>query len=89
MEKKKLYELLNDYLEKKIGTETFSNDFTLIYNLHVDYDILSAEENKLFGELSGITSRFSPFEEDLKKYDCYYNENDVERKAKEVFKALS
>lgn len=86
---KKLYQLLEDYLDKKIDTEIFSNDFTLIYDLHVDYDILSAEELKLFGELSEITGRFSPFEEDLKNFDCYFNETDVEKKAKEVLKALS
>ena len=86
---KKLYQLLMDYLAKKIDTETFSDDFTIIYDLHVDYDTLSAEEQKLFGELSEITSRFSPFEEDLKEFDCYFNETDIERKAKAVLKALS
>lgn len=49
---------------------------------------MSAKEQKLFGELSEITSRFSPFEEDLKEFDCYFYENDVERKAKAVLKAL-
>lgn len=86
---KKLYQLIQDYLNKQIDTETFSNDFTVIYNLHVDYDSLSTKELKLFGELSEITSRFSPFEEDLKKYNCYFNANDVEKKAKEVLKELS
>lgn len=86
---KRLYQLLDDFLAKKIDTESFSNDFTLIYGLHVDYDLLNDEEQKLFGELSEITSRFSPFEEDLKEYDCYFTENDVEKKAKKVYKALS
>lgn len=78
-----------DYLNKKIDTETFSDNFTIIYSLHIDYDTLSPVEHKLFNELDEITSRFSPFEEDLEKYDCYYSESDVEKKVKEVIKILN
>lgn len=78
--REQLYQLIRDYLNKKTDTETFSNKFTIIYNLHIDYDNLYAKERESFSELSEMTSRFSPFDEDLKEYDCYYDAETVKKR---------
>lgn len=66
----------------------FAEWFSNIYNHEINYDELSDYEHKLFGELVQITDRFSPFEEDLKKYDCYYSADVVKERAIEVYLKL-
>lgn len=83
-----LYRLIEDYLNKHINAMNFSKNFSIIYNIHVDYDTLTAVEDKLFEELSEITGRFSPYEEDLKEYNIYYDEEALHKKALEVWKLL-
>ena len=87
--KEKLYYLLEKYLKGDYSTKLFSELFSDTYNLETDYDSLSVLEREFFSELSIITGRFSPFEDDLKKYDCYYNEEQVKEKVKEVVGKLN
>lgn len=61
----------------------------MIYDTEVDYSTLSNLENELFNELSIITARFSPYEDDLKIPNVYYSEQDVKSKVEEVFVKLS
>ncbi len=56
--------------------------------LMVDYETLSNMENKLFSELPPITSRFSPYKEDLKILNVYYDEQEVKSKVDEIIKKL-
>jgi len=42
---------------------------------------LTESENTIFDELSRVTSRFSPFEEDLKIPNAFTNEQEVKSKA--------
>jgi hypothetical protein len=55
----------------------------------VDYDTLSKVENELFNDLSTITARFSPYDEDLKMPNVYYSEQEVKTKVDEVLNRLS
>ncbi len=82
--KEKLYYLLTEYQKGKYDTNTFCDQFTFIYNTEADYNMLSEAENKLFSELSIITARFSPYEEDLKLPNVYYSEQEVKFKVEEV-----
>ncbi len=86
--KEKLYYLLKEFLYGKYDANTFSDQFTTIYDTEVDYDTLSEIEMKLFGELCEITARFSSYEEDLKIPNAYFNEQQVKTKAEEVYKQL-
>ena len=87
--KEKLYYLLTEYQKGKYDINTFCDQFTVIYDTEVDYDTLSNLENKLFNELSIITARFSPYEDDLKIPNVYYSEQDVKSKVEEVLVNLS
>ncbi|MDI6619747.1 MAG: colicin immunity domain-containing protein [Clostridiales bacterium] len=86
--KEKLYYLLTEYQKGKYDTNTFCDQFTIIYDTEVEYDTLSKVENELFNELSIITARFSPYEEDLKIPSVYYSEQEVKSKVEEVIVKL-
>ena len=86
---KELYVLLDQYLNKKIDSNTFCDEFTYIYALKTDYEKLSAKEHELFKSLCDFTKRFSPYEEDLKLPNVYYNEKDIQEKAEEIAKLLN
>ncbi|MED3791348.1 hypothetical protein P4571_02660 [Niallia alba] len=86
---RKLYQLIWDYYEEKININYFTDNFTITFNTEVDYDELSEAEYKLFEELAHITSRYSPYEEERKKYPYYYDELDTLNKVKEVIDKLS
>jgi hypothetical protein len=70
---KALYYLLEQYLCDKINTDTFCDKFTTTYGLETEYEKLSTEEHQLFSNLWDFTKRFSPYEEDLKLPNVYYN----------------
>jgi len=86
--KEKLYYLLAEYQKGKYDTNVFCDQFTVIYDTEVDYDTLSKVENELFNELSTITARFSPYEEDLKVPNVYYSVQEVKSKVDEVMDKL-
>lgn len=79
-----LYRLIRQFLNDELNVDDFCSNFSNIYNLEVDYNLLTGLERQKFKELAVLTSRFSPFEEDLKKYDCYFNEQQVRLKVMEV-----
>ena len=83
--KEQLYYLLEHYVTGNYTTDVFTDEFSRIYDLEMDYSLLSSTEYKLMRELSAITGRFSPFEGDIKISNAYFNEEDIKKKAKEVF----
>ena len=87
-EKEQLWYLINNLIEGKYTINVFCNEFTRIYDLEVDYNKLSDDENLLFSELSSMTSRFSDNKEDLKIPNMYYSENDILKKEKEIKEIL-
>ena len=86
--KEKLYYLLTEFQKGKYDTDIFCDQFTIVYDTEMDYGLLSEVENKLFNELSIITARFSPYEEDLKIPNVYYSEKEVKSKVREVLDRL-
>jgi hypothetical protein len=87
--KEKLYYLITEYQKGKYDTNTFCDQFTVIYDIEVDYDALSELEKELFHKLSIITARFSPCEDDFQLPNVYYNEQDVKSKVEEICIELS
>jgi hypothetical protein len=78
------------YLSDKINESTFCHEFYCSYDLELDYDTLMEEEYKAFYELSEITSRFSEFEEDVKKYPgVYYTKEELNKKIVETKEKLA
>ncbi|TCL71551.1 self-protective colicin-like immunity protein [Hydrogenispora ethanolica] len=87
--KERLYHLIRLLVKNQCEIKSFCNDFTDLYNLEIDYQTLTREEQMKFKELAMITSRFSPFEDDLLNYDCYYSEQQIRDKVQEVIKQLN
>lgn len=79
--KESLYYLLRKYYyEKEYSTETFCDQFTLIYEREIRDRSLSPEEKDRFAAIDTIASRFSPFESDhLECPNTFYTEEDVLR----------
>jgi hypothetical protein len=87
-DKEKLYYLVREYYFGNYTTEIFCDEFSIQYNTETNYDNLSEKEHKWFRELSIVTERFSPYEEDLKLPNVYFNEKQVKEKTKEVIEVL-
>ncbi len=88
-DKRRIYQLIDMYLAKKIDEITFCSDFVSSYDLELDYETLTEEEHIAFSELGKIASRFSEFEEDIKKYPgIYYTKDDLMQKIIETKEKL-
>ncbi len=88
-DKRRIYQLIDMYLSDKINESTFCHEFYCAYDLELDYDTLKKDEYKAFYELSEITSRFSEFEKDIKKYPgVYHTKKEVKQKIIETKEKL-
>ena len=83
-EKEQLWYLIDKLLKDEYQIKIFCDEFTRIYDLEIDYDDLSIQENKLFNELSSMTGRFSENEEELKIPNMYFSKEDIISKVKEI-----
>jgi len=63
-DKRRLYWLIDRYLENDINESTFCDEFYYCYDLELDRTTLTAIEKQMFSELNQVTSRFSPYEQD-------------------------
>ena len=71
---------MNDSYDIKI----FCSEFTRIYDLEVDYEQLTEQENNEFGDLCEMAGRFSDDEEELKIPNMYYSKEDILNKVKYI-----
>lgn len=83
-EKQQLFYLINNLLSNEYDTATFCKEFTRIYDLELDNDLLNSEEMEFIGDLSDIAARFSDNEEELMIPNMYFSSMDIRNKAKEV-----
>ena len=84
-DKRRLYWLIDQYLENNINAEIFHNEYYYCFSLELDYRQLTPLEERAFADLSKITGRFTHFEEDLINYPgVYYSETELKAKVKEV-----
>lgn len=86
--KESLWYLINGLLNGSYAINIFCNEFTRIYDLEVDYDELSPDENYEFGKLCEMTGRFSDDEEELKIPNMYCSENEIRDKVKNILEKL-
>lgn len=87
--KEQLYYLTNEFIKGNYDTETYCNQFTIIFDTEINYEDLNEVENKLFLELCSVTARFSPSEEDLSIENTYYNEQEVKEEVLKVKSTLN
>lgn len=83
-EKEQLCYLINGVLNGSYDIKVFCTEFTRIYDLEIDYEQLSEQENSEFGELCEMAGRFSDDVEELKIPNMYFSENEIIRRAKDV-----
>lgn len=83
-EREQLYYLINGVLSGSYQVKTFCAEFLRVYNLEVDYEQLSKQENTEFGELCEMAGRFSDDEKELKIPNMFYSEESILNKAKYV-----
>lgn len=88
-DKRRIYELIDLYLSQGINAWTFCSEYHTCYGIEIDLDTLNDAEEKAFKELAIIAGRFSPFEEDHKKYPgTYFTEDELRQKIIETKKIL-
>lgn len=78
-DREKLWFLIDEYVHEKYDAKTFSNEFSRIYDLEVDYDLIPENERAWFDELCEMTARFSDDPEDLKIPNMYCSETDIKQ----------
>ncbi len=78
--KEQLYYLIREYIKGNYETYDFCNQFTIIFNIEVDFDDLNETEYNLFSDLKYMTARFSPFEEEFSVPNPFYTEKQVKEK---------
>jgi len=79
-----LWYLVNGLLNGSYDIKTFCSEFMRIYDLELDYDELTLEENKEFGELCEMAARFSNDEEELLIPNIYCSEQEIKKKARQI-----
>lgn len=88
-DKNRIYQLIDMYLSGTIDETTFCNEFYVLFDLNINYEKLNNDEYNAFYELSEITSRFSEFEEDIKRYPgVYHSKDEVKQKILDTRKKL-
>lgn len=88
-EKEQLWYLIDGLLNGLYDIKTFCSEFTRIYDLEIDYDLLSEQENIEFGYLCEMAGRFSDDQEELKIPNMYYSKENILDKAKDVKQKLT
>ena len=87
-EKEQLWYLINGVLNDTYDIKTFCSEFTRIYDLEVDYEQLSEQENSEFGDLCEMAGRFSDDDDELKIPNMYYSKENILEKARYVKQML-
>ena len=75
--KQELYYLLNAFKRGEYEISTFCKVFEDIFYPDVPKSELSVYELEKFEDMAKIIVRFTPYEEDLKLPNVYYNEEEV------------
>ena len=84
--KEQLWYLINGLRDGSYNAEDFCSEFTRIFDLEIDYETLSEQEEIEFSELSDMTARFSDDLEMLSIPNVYFNENQIREKVNSIAK---
>ena len=86
--KEMLWYLIDELLKGTYKINVFCNEFTRIYDLEVDYDELSIDENYEFNKLCEMTARFSDDKEELIIPEMYCSEAKIRDKVNTIVERL-
>lgn len=76
--KNKMWELIEDFINKKIDEAYFCENFFILYTDKIDYYEFDEFEQKILSRLSEVAGRFSAFETDHKQYPgLYYTKEEL------------
>ena len=88
-DKRRIYYLIDIYLSEIIDEATFCDEFYYCYDLELDSETLTENENEAFIQLGKVVDRFSKFEEDIKEYpDFFCTEKELKQKIIETREKL-
>ncbi len=80
-DKRNLYYLMDMFIMSQITPSVFCDEFYYSYDLEIDTLSLSNIEQSVFSELSYVSSRFSPFNEDHEKFpNGFFTEQELRQK---------
>ena len=89
-DRRRIYWLIDKYLDKKIDTLTFVEEYHNCFDIEVDVNDLSTDEKAVLCELSDISNRYSESDSDHRNYPgVYFTEQHVREKAQETKKKLA
>jgi len=86
--KEKIYYLIREFKKGNYDINIFCDEVTNIYNLELNFNDLNELEKKYFSELIIFTSRYSPYENDLKIPNAFFNDFQVRGKVDEIIEKL-
>lgn len=88
--KEELYYLISAYNKGEYDIQTFCQTFEQVFYPDIPYEELTPLELDAFQKLGEKVARFSPFEEDLKKYPkVYFSGKDIDDAIKTCHLKLS
>ena len=87
-QREKLWKLINGFLDGHYDVKTFCEEFNRVYDLEINYNELTKEENKEFGDLCEMAGRFSNDQEELKIPNMYFSEKEILFKVKKIKNTL-
>jgi len=78
MNKYDLIKIIKDAYKNKLSLEDFCDMYYVAYDLEFDEEDASEKEIEIFDELSEVAGRFSPFEDEIKRYPkTYYSADEL------------
>ncbi len=83
-EKEQLWYLIDGLLQNEYDIVTFCDEFTRIYDLELEYDVLNSKEKEELSDLCDMAARFSADIEDLKIPNVYFDEHAIREKVQYV-----
>ena len=87
--KEKIYYLIREFKKGNYDINTFCDEITNVYNLELKSEDLNELEKKHLSELIIFTSRYSPYENDLKIPNAFFSDSQVRRKVDEIIEKLN
>lgn len=88
-DKRRLYWLIEQYMNGNIDETFFCDKFYYSYDLGINHDDLNEVERKVFYELDEAVDRFSPYKEDkLLDSKAFFTEEELRQKIVETYRSL-
>lgn len=88
-EKEQLEYLIKGLQKGYYNIEDFCSEFVRIFNLEIDYDVLNADEELEYADLSDMAARFSGDSDELIMPNVYFSEEQIRKKVGNIAKKFN